>query len=250
VKKAVEEVKGWIAPLSPATFDVNWPVARVEVGLANEEHPDRYCVQTKGTVKVAGAPLIGLRIQGDIIDGVIKLLSAGATATVVGSPVAALLLVLNYGRRKLGAGIFAFCDGNIIGEIAHTIQPLPWGETKGKLGGEIAITLEARAAKPGSFFVLRFLSKLRVGGTGGLEASVTKVGADDRGCFLLTECKFTGIWIYYGMAKGLKTTREYDHKEHGSASKSGIVIVEEKEFWKDKKTYVWPPGGKKPVAAR
>jgi len=241
-KRVLKEVNDIVSVVSPVTLKPNWPVAGISLSLSNEEHPTRYCTRLNGKMTISGKPLIGLKVQGDVIDGVLKV------AAVLTGPGAPLVLLINYGRKKLGAGIYISCDGNIKGVISHTIKPWPRGKQEGKLGGEIVMTLEGRVAKEGGNFICRFLSKVRVGGTGAVELMFNKLGADKKGWFVESEAKFTGVFLYYGAVKTKKSMIEYNHSEHGSKSQGGVMILKEKQFWKDKRWYVWSSDDKKPVS--
>jgi len=243
-KVLIDDVTGVVGTLGPLSIKPYWPALGVSLTLSNEEDPDRYCVRTKYNLSLVAKPLIGIKIEGDVIDGVLKVLEAIGVSTVVAAPVAGLVELINWARRWLGAGLFIGCNGTINGTIGMTAPPWPEGQSKGEIGGEIVLDVQARAAKPGSTFITKFLSKARSGSTAGIELYITDSGADKRGMYLVSRSKFTGMFLYYGMAKSLKTETEYVHDAHGADNKSGFMILPEKEFWKDDKTYFYPPGGK------
>jgi hypothetical protein len=220
---------------------VSWPAVGFELNLSNEEDPDRGMIRWKYGIKLTGTPIIGLKLEGDLMEPIIRIVEKRAAAAFpIGTAAAALLHVLDFARKRLGAGIFANGEAKISGEIARSVPPWPNGEMTGKLSDEFGITLEARAADNGSSFVVKWLSKFRIGGTTGFEFSITDIGCDKVGVYIVSSVKWTGVTCYYGRASSLKTTtEEYDASKHVADSKTGTIIFPEHEFWKDEKTYLW-----------
>lgn len=234
-KKALDTVSDLVSNVGVKPKMVG-PTIGIELAAKSVEENCAWGIAQQGSLKITGDPVIGIQIEADIIDGVLKVLSGAASSTGIGIPAAALLQVVNYGRRKLGAGIFFTVNGQVKGEIGVEIAHWPDFKSSGKMGGCIDFVLQARVAKEGTFFLLRWLSHARVGGQGGVEFYVTKIGLDKGGAWLESECAFTGLFLFYGKAKGKKTTT--------IADKGGIFLIEKKDFWKNSRIYCWTNGSK------
>ncbi len=230
-KRAVDDVKEVVSHVGGIDVDVVGPKVGLSLSGQIDEDKTTYEVKKKGAFNVIGDPVIGVEVEGDIIKGVIRVLQGGTSATGVGVVVAGLLQVIEYGRSKLGAGLFLVFTGAIKGEIGVEIMNWPQFQPKGKLGGDIVLTLTARAAKPGTSLILKFLSHARVGGQGGIEWYATKAGVDKKGGYIESECAFTGLALFYGKAKASKTTRVGD--------KGVYYLIEKKPFWEGEPFYFW-----------
>jgi len=229
-KKAMDELGETLSHLGVRPKMVG-PTVGLELTAQLDEDPNGFAVRKKGAFNLIGQPLIGIEVEADIIRGVIRSLQAAATATGIGIIVTGLLHVIEFGRAKLGAGLYFLFNGGIKGAIGAEIMDWPQFKPKGKMGGDIVMTLTARASKPGSNFLLRVLSHARVGGQGGLEIYLTGAGFDKKGAYVKSEFSFTGLCLFYGKAKSPKTTRVADNGQY--------YLIEKKEFWKDKINYFW-----------
>ena len=230
-KQALDTVSSAVQKVGVASAKCTGPTVGISLAAQLEEDGNSYAVKKTGKFHFIGKPIIGFDIEADIIAGVIKVLQGAASSTGVGVVAAGLLQVVEFGRKSLGAGLYLVFAGGLNGEIGAEIMTWPNFEPKGKLGGDVVLTLTARAAKPGSSFILKFLSHVRVGGQGGLEWYATKVGFDKKGAFIESECAFTGLALFYGKAKTPKTTRVSDSGTY--------FLIEKKDFWKGERTYFW-----------
>jgi len=231
-KRAMDDISNLVSDVGGIKPKMIGPTVGFSLSAQIDEDQTTYEVKKKGAFNFVGDPVIGIEIEADIIKGVIRVMQLGASSTGIGVVVAALLQVIEFGRSKLGAGLYLIFTGAIKGEIGVEIMNWPQFQPKGKLGGDVVLTLTARAAKPGTFFILRFLSHARVGGQGGIEWYATKAGVDKKGGYIETECAFTGLALFYGKAKSTKTTRVSD-------SKGVYYLIEKRQFWKGERYYFW-----------
>jgi len=213
-------------------FNVIMPNFSVSLGITLKEEDDTYKVAPKALAKFSASPLIGLQAKMDVLQPLINFLKVAGAATA--GAVTAIVSVLDFARKELGAGIFFSVDAILKGEGECVVDS--WSKNKwtgnGTVGGELIFKLELQAAKPGTSFWLRFLSNVKAGGLMGFEAVIKDFKAQTKGITAFTEINFTGLKLFMGKAVTAKTTTI-------SEVSGGVTVLDKFNMYRSNKYYIW-----------